>query len=754
MRVLIVVHGYPPLAQGGSEVYAEAHARTLRDVCGDEVLVLTRDNDPRRPEFDLREGRHRGVPVVRVNNTFRSVRSFAESYTQPRLAEVAATVIDDFAPEAAHIHHLTCLSTFIPMHLASRGVPCFMTLHDYWLLCHRGQLLDRDLRVCASPGKCGRCLDDSAASLLESSPGTLARRLGAVLPPAGRNALRATGTAVVRGLGEAVGRAPAAAARLTHMREVAASISRFYAPSKAMRDTFVAAGFATDRIALWPYGFERERLAGPRTERTRGPLRIGFVGSLMVSKAPYILLEAFRQLPVNSATLDLFGAPVPYHGDNSYHAQLAPLLTLPGVTTHGGQPAELMRQAYDAIDVLVVPSIWPENSPLVIHEAFLAGVPVVASDIGGIAELVRHGENGLLVPPGDASALRDALSRLLREPELLASLAARPPVARTIEDDVRGLRAGYAGEREHRAGHPGGGARVHAVVLNYQTPEQTLLAVRSLLAVTPALASITVVDNSGTIHCRRMIADVAFRVDYCATADNLGYAGGMNLGIRRALAAGATHVLLVNSDVTVPPDCVSHLLDALSSTRAGIAGPTALVRATPDLVDSAGLSFDAGSGRMRMRRANEPARARRGAADVVEAVDAVSGCVMLIDCRVFERIGLLDDDYFFGFEDIDFCLRARAEGYLSVISDAPAYHERAQSMPATSSERLYYAARNHLRLVSRVARGAGYARRLLTVTMLNLAYALKAPPSRIPARLHAVVAGVHDYRRGHFGRRR
>jgi glycosyltransferase involved in cell wall biosynthesis len=147
MRILIVVHGYPPSARGGSEVYAEAHARTLHDACGDDVLVLTRDNAPDRPEFEVRETMQSGVRVVRINNTFRDVRSFEESYTQPRLAALASEVIDAFAPDVAHIHHLTCLSTHIPGHLHSRGVPCFMTLHDYWLLCHRGQLLDRDCRV-------------------------------------------------------------------------------------------------------------------------------------------------------------------------------------------------------------------------------------------------------------------------------------------------------------------------------------------------------------------------------------------------------------------------------------------------------------------------------------------------------------------------------------------------------------------------------------------------------------------------------
>jgi len=752
MRVLIVVHGYPPSARGGSEVYAEAHARTLHDVCADDVLVLTRDNDPERPEFDVRQTTHRGVRVVRINNTFRTVRSFEESYRQPRIAAIAAELIDTFAPDVAHIHHLTCLSTRIPQLLRAYGVPCFMTLHDYWLLCHRGQLLDRDCRVCPSPGACGRCVNESA--VVPGAVGraaALVRRLEPLLPPAGRTAVRALGHFVASGVSSADSARRAATDRLAHMRDVASHITRFYAPSAHLRATFGQAGFPVERIQLSPYGFELARFTSRTARAMPRPLRIGFIGSLMLSKAPHVLLEAFRQLPAGAATLDLYGAYVPYHGDDSYRAVLEPLLRTPHVTMHGWQPETDMHRAYADIDVLVVPSIWPENSPLVIHEAFLSGVPVVASDIGGIPELVRHDENGLLFPAGDVQALHSALLRLVREPAQLAALAARATPVRAIEDDTRAMRTDYeaaASARAFAASTPS----VHAVVLNYRTPEQTLLTVRSLLASTEPLASVTVVDNSETVACGRMLAELSDRVEYLSTPENLGYAGGMNVGIARALTRGATHVLLVNSDVTVPPDCCARLLAALAAEpESGIAGPTALVRDTPDRIDSAGLSFNAASSRMRMVGAGDTLSAVPGPGG---CVDAVSGCLMLVERRVFERIGVLDAHYFFGFEDLDFCLRARDAGIRTVVSPARAYHGRAQSLPSRSPERLYYAARNHLRLAASAHGGGAGARRQLAVMVMNLASALKAPPSRVPARLLAVAAGCLDFYRGQFGARR
>jgi glycosyltransferase involved in cell wall biosynthesis len=110
---------------------------------------------------------------------------------------------------------------------------------------------------------------------------------------------------------------------------------------------------------------------------------------------------------------------------------------------HGPVAHADVPKALGALDVLVVPSIWAENSPLVIHEAFLAGVPVIASDIGGIPELVTHEVNGLLFPVGDVDALARALQRVAGDRGLLQKLRDGIPPVRSIETDVQELRAMY-----------------------------------------------------------------------------------------------------------------------------------------------------------------------------------------------------------------------------------------------------------------------------------------------------------------------
>jgi GT2 family glycosyltransferase/glycosyltransferase involved in cell wall biosynthesis len=752
MRVLIVVHGFPPSAQGGSEYYAEAQARALRDRHSADVLVFTRDADPRRPEFDVRTDARDGLTIVRVNNTFRSVRTFADSYRDERIDRIAAGTIDAFRPDVAHVHHLTCLSTNIVFELARRRVPCVFTLHDYWLLCHRGQLIDTEGRLCAGPEPdgCHNCLGPAA----DAAPGAFAaaRALRAVDPRLPRAAARALGW-IGAGRAGGAGGAGEARKRLEHMRVVCDAVTHFLAPSRAMLERFEAFGIPRERLTLVPYGVDPAPFG--RSARAPGTrLRLGFLGSVMVSKAPHVLLEAFAGLPHASASVDVFGAFSAYHGDESYRTRIEPLLRQPGVKAHGAVPHDRVADALAAIDVLVVPSVWPENSPFVIKEAFLAGVPVVASRIGGIPEVVIDGVSGLLFEPGDARDLARVLTRLLEEPGLLDTLRRGLPRVPTLAEDVDETLRIY--ERVIR-----GPERVAAVVLNYRTPDDTFLAVRSLLMSARPPDEVLVVDN-GPADAVARATDAAWpgdeRVAHLATGRNLGFSGGMNVGIRAALARGADAVLLVNSDVIVAPDCVERLEQALAAQpTAGIAGPLVLSRSTPDVVASFGLSFAPLSGRMQHRGAGRPVSDFRG--DGLESaglrvVDAVSGCVMLVRRAVFDAVGLLDEAYFYSFEDLDFCLAAKRAGYTTLLEPAAvAYHEGARSIGKESPQRLYFAARNHLRLADRVAPAAAPAAqgRRLAIVALNLAHAMRTGGGSTLERIGAVLRGTRDYAAGRFG---
>lgn len=763
MRVLLVIHGYPPAAQGGSEVYAAAHAKALTRDHGDEVFVLTRSNNPDRPEYEVHESDDDGVRVVRINNTFRDTTSVTDSYVHPRIATIAEPIITAFRPDIAHIHHLTCLTTLIPEMLAASNVPALMTLHDYWLLCHRGQLFDTSSRRCANAGRpCARCIPGAAATGARGRALPLLRRAVRLLPTAARAGLEHTWAAATstphdktgdaRQRREASFSTEQSALRLEHMRGVAKHITHFFAPSEYIRQVFIESGLVTeDRITLSPYGVDIESsasgarvvAAGGAVSRLDRPLQVGFVGSLMVSKAPHVLVEAAEKLPPGLADVHLFGDVVPYHGDDSYRRRVEGFTALAHVHRHPQQPNAAMREMYRGLDVLVVPSVWAENSPLVIHEAFAAGIPVVASDIGGIPELVRHEQNGLLFPPGDAEALASSLMRLVREPRLLPALKAGIPGVRPLGEDVAAMRR-FSREQANSA-KAASSCCVHAVVVNFHTPDATLLAVRSLLASRHPLARIVVVDNSTDRACESKLSGLQGLVDYVSAGTNRGFAGGVNIGIARALAAGATHVLLVNSDAIVPPDALLGLLRPFVQPSVGIVSPTVLSMSAPDRIQSMGASYNLRTGRMRIRLYGARASARFSQAG---EVDAASGCVMLVSRAVIDTVGMLDEEYFFGFEEIEFSLRAKQRGFRVVVTSEVAFHEGGRSLPSASTG-LYYAARNHLRMASRVQTPS--MARALAVVALNVASAMRSRPASIPARLLAVTRGTLDHCRGRYG---
>jgi GT2 family glycosyltransferase/glycosyltransferase involved in cell wall biosynthesis len=751
MRVLLIVHGFPPAAQGGTELYAAAHARTLYQEFGDDVIVLAREHDASRPDHAVRSEQREGVRVVLVNNTFRSTTSFAETYTNPAIGQAAARLIDECSPDVAHVHHLTGLSTTIVRSLADRSIPCYVTLHDYWLICHRGQLFDLDGRVCDGPEQgCHRCLGAAGGSRAAVHHGARLFRAVETRVPL-RSGVRRAGEKLAAWIGSDEAAARESARRVEHMRLLCSAVTGFFAPSRAVRDRFVRFGVPAEKITLAPYGVDPRPFAG-LTRTASDCLRIGFVGSLMVSKAPHLVVDAVAQLPRGRASVDLFGAFLPYHGDASYQRVIEDATRRQLVRNHGPIAHEQIPTVLASLDVLVVPSMWPENSPFVIHEAALAGLPVIASRTGGIPELVEDERSGLLFEPGDAADLAAKLQRLLDDRSLLDRLRANAPAVRTLAEDVAFTRGRYAPRR--RGSDPPALSKLAAVVVNYRTPEQTALAVRSLAASNRHIEQLIVVDNGSDGPTGAALASHLLGVVYEATGRNLGFSGGVNVGIRRALEAGAGAVLLVNSDAIVPPDCVEKLtalLDASSSL--GIVGPVLLSRGNPDRIASAGLTYSRRTGRMRQLHEGAPASAQLFAARV--DVDAVSGCVMLVRRAVFEAIGLLDERFFYSFEDLDFCLRAGAAGFRTALAgNAVAYHEGGGSIGAAAPARLYFAARNHLLLAARTAPSdptMAAAARTATIVMLNAAHAVRVRSGSLPSRLQAVARGVRDYALGRFG---
>ncbi|PRY49988.1 glycosyltransferase involved in cell wall biosynthesis [Geodermatophilus tzadiensis] len=180
-------------------------------------------------------------------------------------------------------------------------------------------------------------------------------------------------------------------------------------------------GVPADRLSTIPSGFDPSLFTGSPADVFPGVARprIGYVGRLAPQKSPGTLVEAFGRMREEAALVVVGDGP-----DRALVHRLAATspatgrITLAGFVEHARVPAVL-----GSLDVLVLPSAYEEMGS-VLTEAMAAGLPVVASRVGGIPEVVRHGDTGLLVPPGDVDALAAALDRVTGDAALRARLAA------------------------------------------------------------------------------------------------------------------------------------------------------------------------------------------------------------------------------------------------------------------------------------------------------------------------------------------
>ncbi len=438
-RILHAVHDFLPRHRAGSELYVFELAAALARRY--DVWVLCAEYDPARPHLSLTWREHEGVPVVELVNHW-AFRAFEETYASPAVNERLRHVLHALQPDVLHVHNLLNLSFDLPALAQARGIPVVATLHDYtWLCASGGQRVHVSAsHVCwtIDPGRCSRCFRESPfyAQMRVSRlrPRGMGRGVAVLARVLARRAPWLVGP-LTRAARHAPGGAPDPAdieRRLARARDVFAAIDRFVAPSAAIARAFQEAGVPAEKLDVSDYGLRGFDPAPRQVRRER--LRVGFVGTLVWHKGVHVLVEAARLLPRDRVEVLIYGDPAVFP---SYTASLRARAAGWPVRFMGPFGPEARPGVYGSIDVLVVPSLWPENSPFVIHEAFLAGVPVVASRTGGIPELVTDGVNGVLVEPFSPAALAAALEGFLEDPARLDHFRRAIPAVKRIQDEAR-----------------------------------------------------------------------------------------------------------------------------------------------------------------------------------------------------------------------------------------------------------------------------------------------------------------------------
>lgn len=439
MRILHVIHDFLPRHRAGSEIYAWELARA-QIASGDEVHLLCAEYDPGRPHGALEWRWLDDLPVTELVNNWQ-FSDFAETYASPDLGRILDHALDAIQPDILHIHNLLNLSFELPARARALGIPSVATLHEFALLCPAGgqrvHLADEHVCEVIETDRCARCFAQtpffSQMAFARLSSGQTARGLARVA-----GALRRRMPALFASLGREVSRravAPPDAAAVERRWDAAMcvfeAVELFVAPSPSLGRDFVRFGLPEEKLEVSDYGF----VPLPAVARTPhpGPLRVGFVGTLVWHKGAHVLVEALRHLDDEAVEVHVYGSPDTFP---DYSARLRAQADGLPVTWHGGFERDRVAEVYAGLDALAICSLWPENSPLVIHEAFMAGLPVVGARMGGIPDLIKDDVNGLLYDAFSASDLARCLQRLAGEDGLVERLGAAVPEVKTIDQDA------------------------------------------------------------------------------------------------------------------------------------------------------------------------------------------------------------------------------------------------------------------------------------------------------------------------------
>jgi GT2 family glycosyltransferase len=252
-----------------------------------------------------------------------------------------------------------------------------------------------------------------------------------------------------------------------------------------------------------------------------------------------------------------------------------------------------------------------------------------------------------------------------------------------------------------RAGSPPAPPRVTAIVLNWCGEEDTTACLRSLLRSDYGNLDLLLVDNASPDGSGDRLHHAFPGIRYLQTGENLGYTGGNNRGIERALADGADFVLVLNNDTEVEPEAVSRLVEcATREPRVGAVGPKILYAEAPDRVWFAGGDFSRTRAVAYHRREGELDADPRGGA--VEEVTFLTGCCLLLPAEVLREVGAFEEDFFAYVEDVDLSLRLRERGYrLLYQPTARIRHRVALDAGAPTPFQLVHTVRNRRRLARR-----------------------------------------------------
>lgn len=441
MRILLTVHQFLPEYFAGTEILTFKVAKELQKR-GHEVNVFTgypvQIEIPESDRFD--NYTYEGIKIHRFyhsNTPMGGQENIIEAeYNNVFFSKYFRNYLQVFKPDVVHIFHLSKLSASVIDVCNSLKIPRIMTVTDFWLICPTSQLRLPDTGLCKGPDTNSlNCL----RHVVEIYQPKKISRIIRYLPDwvlllfiwmSDRKLLpKFWFSNYVLALVQ----------RKSFLKARIDKLNKVLVPTKLMQEILLNNGVDSRLMLRQSYGLDLENIKPSNNKGDKDTICIGFIGTLYEHKGVHLLIEAIKTLPDIKLELKIYGdlKTAPHYVDKLYTL----IDNDQRIKFCGTFPNHEIGNIFLGIDVLVVPSIWYENAPLVIYSAQMAQCPVIATNLGGMSEIIKHEINGLLFEKGNISELASCIRRLSEDRLLLKSLSVNAVRPKSIQE--------YANELEY-----------------------------------------------------------------------------------------------------------------------------------------------------------------------------------------------------------------------------------------------------------------------------------------------------------------
>jgi glycosyltransferase involved in cell wall biosynthesis len=432
--IMLAVHCFLPDHFYGTETYTLELARGLIRR-GHRVTVLTSifAGEPVQ-EKEVIHYEFEGIPVISIDKNCRPNTRIKDTYYQIEHRELLLHILQEEKPDILHITHLVNHTAVLIEAAVMEKIPIMATFTDFFGFCLNNRLESAGERLCKGPNhRRTNCVACYLRTYYRNSSNSSWRQKFARMPWV--RLIAEAGWTLTRIPGFDKGPLAGMVSDIAYRPNILDRLYQNYqftiTPSSCLREAYLANGC---RIPLYNvhFGVDIDRSPKP-TVPADLPLRIGFIGQIAPHKAPDLLIDALRSYRPDSVQCKIYGSPCQ---DPVYMADLRRRAKNLPVEFPGTFPKSKLAEILAGLDLLVIPSIWHENSPLILLYALATHTPVIVTDVRGLTEFITPGQNGFTFPLGNKAALAHLLRKLTDSPEHVRTMSTTTFYSRTVDDMV------------------------------------------------------------------------------------------------------------------------------------------------------------------------------------------------------------------------------------------------------------------------------------------------------------------------------